>query len=80
MRPVTLFSEKFGNYLGANITPADKGIVTQKGYSAIKGLSNWMEERDSKSDAVEAGDNMSQGTSGLNMGISAGCPERVIFV
>lgn len=45
LRPATLFSEKFGNYLGAKITPVDEGFLTPNGYKSALVIESWAERK-----------------------------------
>jgi uncharacterized phage protein (TIGR02220 family) len=45
LRPATLFSDKFGNYLGAVVTPVDLGIMSRTGYESSLVLDEWIVEK-----------------------------------
>ncbi|OPY01450.1 MAG: hypothetical protein A4E60_01687 [Syntrophorhabdus sp. PtaB.Bin047] len=45
LRPATLFSDKFGNYLGAKITPVDLGIMSRAGYESSLVLDEWIVQK-----------------------------------
>jgi len=45
LRPATLFSEKFGNYLGAVVTPVDLGIMSRTGYESSLVLDEWIVQK-----------------------------------
>jgi len=44
-RPATLFGDKFGNYLGAVVTPVDLGIMSRAGYESSLVLDEWIVEK-----------------------------------
>lgn len=46
LRPATLFhGEKFGNYLGAVVTPVDLGIMSRTGYESSLVLDDWIVQK-----------------------------------
>jgi len=45
LRPATLFSDKFGNYLGAVVTPVDRGLLSRDGYRSSLVIRSWGERK-----------------------------------
>lgn|GEM_PF-2342098 len=45
LRPATLFSDKFGNYLGAVVTPVDRGLLSRDGYRSSLVIKSWGERK-----------------------------------
>lgn len=59
LRPVTLFhGEKFGNYLGAVVTPVDRGLLSRDGYRSSLVIKSWAErkKREMEEDGGEEGE------------------------
>lgn len=58
LRPATLFSDKFGNYLGAVVTPVDRGLLSRDGYRSSLVIKSWAErkKRELEEDGGEEGE------------------------
>ncbi len=58
LRPATLFSDKFGNYLGVVVTPVDRGLLSRDGYRSSLVIRSWGERkrRELEEEGGEEGD------------------------